>query len=570
MSASRGCGVQMSPVYWQVVKEMRDVAISPPGRVRPSGVHPLFTSASTQGRQHRMWCPPGFEVTRAEVSDKFALFEKAKLLRHPLADVTVGIPADLEAALDKVSELRGGTPEWREARIKRFEEWSSLLWGDTVRIQAGRPAHVVGASGNAHAALYMACIDAIGWPHTSFAIEHCVTGFQVVGRAEDTGVWALRSDADMRRREAEYVPPRLLRATNKAWITTLQHKLKRAWRRASLEPWGPEMTRIRAAWDASMKEVQVKGTAYGPFTVDDMNRAFGWGNWRPAERFAVWQGAKFRPCDNMKLNGTNGSYISPQHIVLPKPDAQAALGRGHYQRAKRDGWLDQCDLEAASDDEPDAYRHSASASPELGVVMQVEPVSGGVRCFRPMGHNFGEEAAVQNYCSKPELHCAIGRRFFAANVEHFFDDYVYVDPRFCLGVRVVDACGGMRYPSSSQGCMWRLNACLGSPFALEKHVFWNQQNAFSGVITDFRRLKSDGILLMRCKPSTVKKVRSLVADAMESESLTPAQAASLRGKLLWTWLYIKVGRSEMRPIAARQYGRDEQKGGSYVGGPASC
>lgn len=52
--------------------------------------------------------------------------------------------------------------------------------------------------------------------------------------------------------------------------------------------------------------------------------------------------------------------------------------------------------------------------------MQTEPVSGAVRCFRPMGHNFREEAAVQNYCSKPELHCAIGRRFLAAVVEHFF------------------------------------------------------------------------------------------------------------------------------------------------------
>lgn len=191
----------MSPDYWQVVKEMRDMAISPPGRVRPSGVHPLFTSASTQGRQHRMWCPPGFEVTREEVGDKFALFEKAKSLRHPLADVTVGIPEGLEAALDKVSELLGGMPNWCEGRMSRFEGWSSRLWGDTVRIQAGWPAHVADAAGDAHAALYMACIDALRWPHTSFAIEHCVTGFQVVGRAEDTGVWALRSDADMRRRE---------------------------------------------------------------------------------------------------------------------------------------------------------------------------------------------------------------------------------------------------------------------------------------------------------------------------------------------------------------------------------
>lgn len=36
-------------------------------------------------------------------------------------------------------------------------------------------------------------------------------------------------------------------------------------------------------------------------------------------------------------------------------------------------------------------------------------------------------------------------------------------------------------------------------------------------------------------------------------------------KTLWTWLYIKLGRGEMRPIAARQYGRNEQKGGSHVG-----
>ena len=565
-SASQGCGVRMSADYWQVVQEMRRASMAGPGRVRPSSTHPLHTSASTQGRRHRAWCPPGFEVTRAEVGDKVALFNKAKELRHPLADVSVSLPVDLVPVLDKVSELRDGMPEWREKRCRQFESWAGRLQGDTARILDGRPSHVADAAGGAHVAMYMACIDALQWPHVSFAVEHCIKGFQVVGRVEDTGVWALRSEADMRRREAEFVPPALLRATNKAWATSLQHSIRRKWQRAALEPWGAEMAKIKAAWAASMKEVDVKGTAKGPFTVTEINQIFGWGNWRAAERFVVWQGDKYRPCDNMKKNLVNRSFLSSEHVVLPKPDAQSALGRAYYSRAVKAGWVRQCDVGGGSDDEADAYRHSASMHPELGVVAQAEPVSGSCRYFIPAGHNFGEEAAVQNYNSKPELHCAIARRLVGVAVEHYFDDFLFVEPEFCLGPCVVGAVGGRRYPASSQGCMWRVQACLGAQFALVKHVPWNRQNAFCGVVTDFRGLISEGVLRLRVKPTTLAKVRAMVDEARESRTLSGAQAASMRGKLLWTWMFVKVGRGELGPLAARQYGRDAEGAGTRGAG----
>ena len=99
---------------------------------------------------------------------------------------------------------------------------------------------------------------------------------------------------------------------------------------------------------------------------------------------------------------------------------------------------------------------------------------------------------------------------------------------------------------------------LGWPLAPVKHIAWSQVNPFCGTITDFTLLRLKGIFLVRIKPTTVAKVRILVAEAIEKDFLSPAQAASLRGKLLWVWLLNKFGRARLHAFADRQYSRDEE------------
>jgi hypothetical protein len=112
------------------------------------------------------------------------------------------------------------------------------------------------------------------------------------------------------------------------------------------------------------------------------------------------------------------------------------------------------------------------------------------------------------------------------------------------------------FPASSQGIHMRFQLIMGSTVARPKHVPWSAKVPFSGTITDFSELRARGVVLLRCKPSTVGKVRAIVALALLRNALSPAQASSLRGKLLWVWLYTKFGLSEMSALVDRQYGRD--------------
>ena len=491
----------------------------------------------------------------------FGLFELAKGLRHPLSAFRVWMPADMSAAVDKVCELRGGTAEWREWRLRTFERVSASLQGFSARLREQQPPHVALAAGDFHVALGMACVDGIGWPHSSFAVEQGVTGFQVVGERRDTGVWRRRGVEEMEKLREHFVSPEVLFASNKQQTTLLADRLRRQWRHAKRVGDCAAVERMTAAWDASMQEVKEKGVSEGPFSISVLNDRYGWGRYRPSARHAVWQNGRWRACDNLRGNGTNASFLSHEALVVPGPDAPATVCRAYEARAAEQGWLSDCDFGGGEDDESDAYRHSPTATPQLTVVLVVDPATGDVRSFVPHGHNFGLEAAVLNYCSKPELICSVVRRLFAGTVEHFFDDFFSGEPRFALGrcsegsEAELRAMGGLRYPASTQGALWRTMACLGCGLQVKKHGPWSRTPTFVGVLTDFSGLRAKGVIRLRCKGSTVAKVRAIAKRAVEEDHLSPAQASSLRGKLLWVWLYGRVGRAEMRPFKDRQYGR---------------
>ena len=512
-----------------------------------------------------MGCPPGIAALRAAAagSDKWSVFALAKESRSPLGAVETALPRDLGDAISVVSSMQERVCEFRRQRMSEFEEHAKLLEGYASRLRALQSRHVAAAAGSAHVALYAAVIDGLQWPHVRFARDHGVRGFDVIGRVPDTGVWRLRSAEEMRRVEANHVPPSELLATNAHWTRRCIVLCESAWG-AAVEKGDVEyIEMMTAAFEASIAEVESKGTSRGPFTVDQVDAEFGGrGRWRPARRHAVWQG-KWRPCDNMTGNKTNKAYLSREAVVMAGPTTQVAIARRFVACAERDGWMDRCELGGGAEDEPDAYRYSATSSPSLTVCMMVDPGSGKAVCFIPNGHNFGLTAAIVNYCSKPELLCATARRLFAVPAEHIVDDYVFVEPRFALGARLHGpARGGERFPQSAQGTMCRMMMIFGCAFAVKKHVSWDPMSAFCGTVSDFRRLLSEGVVELSVKRSTVEKVQRMVAAARKADNLSPSQAASLRGKLQWVWLYAKVGRARLRALAARQYSqREESEGG---------
>ena len=92
---------------------------------------------------------------------------------------------------------------------------------------------------------------------------------------------------------------------------------------------------MRAAWHQSMEEVSAKGTAAGPFTLSQLKSRFGYGRYRPMGRFAVWQGQKWRPCDNARKSRTNRAYTSPEALTLTRPTYSAMVARAFCEEARR-------------------------------------------------------------------------------------------------------------------------------------------------------------------------------------------------------------------------------------------
>lgn len=555
--------------FWQVVERMRAASIAPSGRERYGKEHPIWTSAFSQHKKHASWCPPGFDTVRAIEADRVAYFEAAKRLEHPLSEVVVSLPADLEAAVQVVCEKKDGICDWRAARMAAFERDAAELepWSSQVRSAAA--PDVTAACGPAHVGMYLAAVVAFDWPHASFPRQQCVSGFKILGDVADTGLYRLRQPEEAARKA--FVPPGVMLATNVAWLGKLRRLMGARWKRAWRHG-GEDMAKVVAAWEQSLQEV-ARGTAEGPLTEKELDDRFGRGKWRAAASHCVRQKGKWRVCDDEKGNGMNASFRSPEAHVVPRADAPAAIARRFYAKAEAQGWVDRCVLGASTDDEPDAYKHSPTNAQRYTVRAAIKPVEAllteallgsaesappvQIVYFIPTGHNFGLEAAVLNYNCKPELVCAIGRRLFAAILEHFFDDYLSgPEPLFARGVRRQGPSHGLDAVLSSQGMLWRMLLVLGSPLAIPKSVPWAPIFTWIGVVTDCSRLVSHGELRLRCKPSTVQRAREMVGCALDEGALSPAQAGSLRGKLLWVWLYGKIGRGEIAALADRQYARD--------------
>ena len=552
----------ISEAYKRSTEWVAGNSLAPPGRERPLREGFINSTKPTQQRRHAAWCPPGFDVVRAERDDKVRLFDIARGLRHPLAKVEVRVPQDMREAVRLVCRRRERIHDFRRLRLEAFERHAAALERDSSAIRARQPAHVAAAAGPAHVAMLASIVDGIGWPYVDFPRDYGLRGHDIVGEVADTGLWRARSSEEMSRARREFVDPSELFVSNASWNMRLAAQSKSEWlnaKRSAEAGDTSKMEALRAAWGASVKEVDQKGTAEGPLLVSTLNERYGWGKWRGCGRHAIWQSDKYRPVDNMRRNKLNRVYLTREAAVMAGPDTQVSIGRLFAEEADEVGLPpEMLDLGGGADDEPDAYRHSATRTPQYTPVLLANPDTGEVRGFVPHGHNFGLAAAIVNYCSKPELVCAVLRRLFAVPAEHMVDDYSVVEPAFARGDRITGpARGGEAFPYSGQGVLWRVCHVLGFALAVLKHAPWNRQSPFCGVVTDFRYAVSRGVVLLRCKPTTVEKLRDMVERVVEADELTPAGAASLRGKCGWVWLLGKVGRARLKVLADRQYRKDE-------------
>jgi hypothetical protein len=216
---------------------------------------------------------------------------------------------------------------------------------------------------------------------------------------------------------------------------------------------------------------------------------------------------------------------------------------------------------ASGDDEPAAYRSSPAYQPQYTVFLFIDQTvpadskASPIMAAVPRGLNFGLKAAVLQYCRKPALVSTILRRFLMVAVFTYVDDYTVPEPDFARGsAHPSITFGPKRYPGSGQAMVWDVYDIMGfrSP-AIAKSEAWGEVADFIGVTTDFRQIRSHGLVLMSIKASTRDKALAAVIRAIDTKSLSPAAAATLYGKLRWVFCLGRVGTAALNAFKRRQY-----------------
>ena len=135
----------------------------------------------------------------------------------------------------------------------------------------------------------------------------------------------------------------------------------------------------------------------------------------------------------------------------------------------------------------------------------------------------------------------IARHHFGWSGGGYFDDFSTIEPSYA------GASGKLAIRRSLQILGFLLDGG-------DKDVPMRASNPFLGVISDFSRL-GDGYVIVRPKPSRVAKLLAALKEVRSADTLSPTEAATLRGKLEWTssTAYLGLGRAALTAFTARQY-----------------
>ena len=131
---------------------------------------------------------------------------------------------------------------------------------------------------------------------------------------------------------------------------------------------------------------------------------------------------------------------------------------------------------------------------------------------------YGLSSAVLSFNRLPTLLVAAARRVLASGCGAYFDDL------FDLAVRVI--------ASSSQEAL--LHILASAPPAPDKTQPLRANFGYLGASFDFSMVLDDGVATCGPTYSAVQKIRDAVDLAAETDQLSPAQAAKLRGQAGWT------------------------------------
>ena len=521
--------------YLDAQRRLREHFVTNPAHVRPSPKHGRGGFATSQAAGGRFVRPPADRLV-PEADDKERHVEAALRAEIPsrAARAHWQMPSDLKASIAFAAAEAGRLPALRRGRQRVLADVASGLepLERFIRVQRPQPSHVAEVASRVHVALLCCIVDAMEWPDIEMPLNF-LRGFDVLGDIADSGVY-------------RPLPERLsldefsrlyngIMETNEQWLSEVTHMLSRRAERSSAS----DLESLEAA---TRKEVE-RGHIGPAMTEHELRRRFtrdGRLVVRVLPRFGVWQGEKLRPIDDGKVSLSNQAQRHKETITTPSFEFSFhVLDELARECIRRGIPIPECEL--GLDDIAAAYRVVPTSQPEFTVAAVWYPSLARVVFHQVHGHPFGLATSVTNFNRVPECLCAFARRFFAAAVDHFFDDYMCVDLASARG--------------SAQHCLDFLHNAVRFPLEPRKRKHSSAVNVALGIEADLSKVSTCREVSYRPTPERVTSLVARLQAFRAARSMSPGEAASLLGSLGFTLTaaYGGVGRAAVQPLIQREH-----------------
>eukprot|EP00435_Cladocopium_sp_Y103_P063804 s675_g25.t1 len=423
--------------------------------------------------------------------------EQALRLAHPF-NAMESLKKDHQVAIEE--QVRSER-DMNELRLRVLADWRQLSNCKDVQLRqegheqlAGLNAKRLGRKPRT------ALMEVLGRRHgvEDHMVPHlCLTGMPIVGAALESPFFT------------EHDIPASI--TLEELLASSERRRRDALRRVEFMAVQCSTTQAEAIMKKTIKEV-AQGTMGGPFSHNELVQRHGkFYNVIPS--FGLEQGVneknepKYRRIDDHSAGFTNLAAHRKQKIPMAMVDYLIVMIRGLYARFNSQ-------LNIGTEDMRQAYRQIPllDSQTSLAITAIWDPATRSAKLYEMYGQPFGAGHSVPNFYRTAEWLCRLIVRAFKVIMDHFFDDFYYVDRPQC------DKVGMFCIQQAFQLLGFELDPEKSQPPAAVAHVL--------GVAFNTSALMQEQTLLVEPKLLRVTNFVSLVDAILHRGELSPSVAAS--------------------------------------------
>ena len=412
---------------------------------------------------------------------------KARLAGHP-RHLCLGVPPALRKAILACSKQPATKViETRAAQSRRWLQRAQELQLAEDDFKAKLPEHIRSSLRNKRILLFKEMLEASHYADKAVA-DDLAQGFDLVGHLDLPAGWS----TDFR--------PAFLSLKDLSQLTQeTNHQVIKEVEDSSQF--------LEELWQKSLDEVS-KGWSEGPFREQDLPQGAV-----VSKRFAIQQGNKVRPIDDLSQSHINEAFGSMGKIELHDIETIAASAILFLRHAGQGLLGKTIDLKSA-------YRQLPLSEEALNMayVAVKDPNSGEVRFFRLLCLPFGAVAAVHAFIRVSLAICHIGNTFWHLPWSSFYDDFTLLSTR--------------QLATSAEASACFLLDLLGFEFDRDGDKAQPFQEVFRSLGVEFD-LTDSSKQIIRIQ-NTAERTKSLIEDLaafQEQGASSPKTWNRLRGRL---------------------------------------